>query len=594
MLPEPIGTRTGRSREYCSMADEDTEVDADDTLTRPAFKDPKPSVERISQLAGRVLTGDILLPKFQRDFVWPRPKVLGLLDSIARNYPIGSILLWQSRQELASERSIAGLEIGSAMPDYPVNYLLDGQQRLSTVCGVLHWNPTDADSLWNVVYDLRSREFRHLRTLDDPPLSQVPMRYLSDAAGFFRRQSALDDQDLRDEGDRLFNRFADYMIAAVTLGDLPITDIAPIFERINSTGTALTIVDLMRAATWDPEFDLRDSIDGILEALRSRQFHTIERKTVLRAVSAASGFGFASADMDRLRTKSVGELRATISEVDEAAKRAVDFLIDHIRAPDPRSLPYTNQFAVLTELFRRSPSPSQAHYQAIERWFWRTTLSGYFGGWNTGQMGRDWREVKRFTEADVPGELEIRSTMPRDDVWRVMQFRSNAAHAKMLALMMSNMGPVDLLTGQRLELRKSLSWSNDREFHHFFPRAFLEKQGIKGGAANPVANFVLLSSASNIAISDKAPSQYLNEIIEEAGRDELLLRLGSVLVDEKALDAALADDFESFLAERAKTLHEKATELVGGIEQDQAPAADAGATLVSDEVADSAFADDPT
>ncbi|MEM1334542.1 MAG: DUF262 domain-containing protein, partial [Actinomycetota bacterium] len=83
-------------------------------------------------LAHRVLTGDILLPKFQRDFVWPRDKVLGLLDSIARNYPIGSILLWQSRQELASERSIAGLEIGSAKPDYPVNYLLDGQQRLST------------------------------------------------------------------------------------------------------------------------------------------------------------------------------------------------------------------------------------------------------------------------------------------------------------------------------------------------------------------------------------------------------------------------------------------------------------------------------
>lgn len=39
------------------------------------FKDPRPSVERISQLAHRVLTGDILLPKFQRDFVWPRPKV---------------------------------------------------------------------------------------------------------------------------------------------------------------------------------------------------------------------------------------------------------------------------------------------------------------------------------------------------------------------------------------------------------------------------------------------------------------------------------------------------------------------------------------
>lgn len=561
-------------------------VDGAGAGSKPAFKDPKPSVERISQLAGRVLTGDILLPKFQRDFVWPRPKVLGLLDSIGRNYPIGSILLWQSRQELASERSIAGLEIGASKPDYPVNYLLDGQQRLSTVCGVLHWKPDEADSLWNVVYDLRTEEFRHLRTLDDPPLSQVPMRYLADAAGFFRRLSALDDQELKDAGDRLFNRFADYMIAAVTLGDLPIEDIAPIFERINSTGTPLTIVDLMRAATWDPDFDLRDAIDGILEGLRSRDFHTIERKTVLRAVSAACSFGFTSADMDRLRTKSVDELKAAVAEVEEAAKRAVDFLNDHIRAPEPRSLPYTNQFAVLTELFRRSPAPSAAHYAAIERWFWRTTLAGYFSGWNTGQMARDWQEIKRFAEADEPGELHVQTTMPRDDVWRMTQFRSNSAHAKMLALMMSNAGPVDLLTGQRLELRKSLSWSNDREFHHFFPKSYLERCGVKGGAANPVANFVLLSSASNIAISDRAPSAYLGEVIKAEGRDELLRRLSTVLVSETALEAALQDDFATFLSERSKTLHGQSATLVGGIDSDASPPVDSGETLVSDDVAD--------
>src|ERR1035441_4636086 len=106
-----------------------TEPSEHDEL-KPPFKDPKPSVERIAQLAGRVLTGDILLPKFQRDFVWPKPKIIKLLDSIAKNYPIGSVLLWQSKQPLASERTIAGLSIADTKPDYPVNYLLDGQQRL--------------------------------------------------------------------------------------------------------------------------------------------------------------------------------------------------------------------------------------------------------------------------------------------------------------------------------------------------------------------------------------------------------------------------------------------------------------------------------
>src|SRR5947207_3188958 len=91
------------------------------------IKDPQPSVDRIDDLAKRILTGDIFLPKFQRDFVWERSQVIDLLDSVARNYPIGSILLWQSRQELRSEGRIADLVIAQPKPDYPVNYLLDGQ-----------------------------------------------------------------------------------------------------------------------------------------------------------------------------------------------------------------------------------------------------------------------------------------------------------------------------------------------------------------------------------------------------------------------------------------------------------------------------------
>ena len=82
----------------------------------PLPKDPQPSVDRIDELAQRIHAGDILLPKFQRDFVWDRKQVLLLLDSVARGYPIGSILLWQSRQELRSENRIADLEITSSKP----------------------------------------------------------------------------------------------------------------------------------------------------------------------------------------------------------------------------------------------------------------------------------------------------------------------------------------------------------------------------------------------------------------------------------------------------------------------------------------------
>ena len=113
----------------------------------------------------------------------------------------------------------------------------------------------------------------------------------------------------------------------------------------------------------------------------------------------------------------------------------------------------------------------------------------------------------------------------------------------MLALILSYQDPLDLLTGQRIDARRSLSWSNDKEFHHFFPKAFLKNQGVPSGRANAVANIVLLTSGSNIKISDKAPSEYLGQLIQEIGRNEVESRLSSGLISPTALDAALADDY---------------------------------------------------
>ena len=183
-------------------------------------------------------------------------------------------------------------------PDYPVNYLLDGQQRLSTICGALNWEGTDPNSVWNKEYDLRTQDFLHLYSLDDPPQHQVRMNKLSDGATFYKYYSTLDslsapDKDqLKINADKLFNRFKDFKVAVVTLGDMSIKDVAPIFERINSTGTRLTIVDLMRAATWSEGFDLIDAIDEVLEVLNEKEFGGVDRKVVLRVMSAAAGGGF--------------------------------------------------------------------------------------------------------------------------------------------------------------------------------------------------------------------------------------------------------------------------------------------------------------
>lgn len=535
---------------------------------KTAIRDPKPEVQRIEVLASRILDGDILLPKFQRAFVWDRSQILELLDSIMNNYPIGSVLLWLTTQRLRSEKSIAGLAIKDRALEYPVNYLLDGQQRLSSICGVLFWDSQDKNSQWNVAYDLRKQQFFHTNTLDDLPLHQVRINKLPDAAAFFKHVAGLDtlaSEDkaiLKERAEELFKRFKDYSIATVTLSDMPIGSVAPIFERINSTGTRLTMVDLMRAATWSEEFDLVDSIDEeILGALKDKGFGSIDRKSVLRNFSAAAGRSFTADGIDDLRNCDIAQLKNAAQITLESYRRAVDFFATEMNIPNSNVIPYVNQMVVFAEFFRVCPKPTKTQRDEIIKYFWKTSVTGYFSGWNTGQMAADKKMIEEFSAGTVTS-LSTHEAMPTDEIWRVRQFRLNNAHAKLLALLLAEQGPRDLLTGQRVALDQALAWENDKEYHHIFPKSFLRHKGVASQTANCVANFALITSNSNKSISNSRPSEYFKKVRSALGSDFGTV-MTSNLISDAAVSAVMDDDFDAFINARSETLHMTTRKLCG-------------------------------
>jgi hypothetical protein len=526
-------------------------------------QDPDSSVPRLMTVVNRVLEGDVLLPKFQRNFVWTRQQILDLLDSVSRNYPIGSVLLWQSTEQLASERTVAGLAVGEWRHGYPVSYILDGQQRLASICGALHWQPDDdPESAWNIVYDLIQQEFRHVNTLDEPPPHVIPVRLLSDGFEFANRASKAGADDLHERAKELYNRFSNYQVAVITLRGMPSTEVAKVFERINSTATPLTVVDLMRAATWSPEFDLKDEIDALLEVLDRKRYGRVDTKTMLRTISASAGFGFSRDDMNKMRDLTQEELEAAVKTAGEASKRAVDFLTTQIRTPRANALPYYNQFAVLVEIFRLVPKPTTAQFDAIERWFWLTASGEYFKGWNARQMSDDREAVLAFARGES-ADIEVGAGLPRSVLWRRSQFRTTSAPSKLLGLLLAEAHPEDLRHGRRIDTDKALSWQNDKEFHHFFPKSFLKKRGVNFNRANVCANLIMLSSVTNIFISDQPPSVYLKDLCETQGEATIRARLATCLVDDVAFQAALRDDYEGFLQARSETLHQRLMQLIG-------------------------------
>jgi uncharacterized protein with ParB-like and HNH nuclease domain len=90
----------------------------------------------IPEILDQVPRGQMRIPSFQRGFVWDSDRVTYLMDSIHKGFPFGSLLLWQTKERLRTENDLGPFTLPAPAEDYPVFYVLDGQQRLTSIFGV--------------------------------------------------------------------------------------------------------------------------------------------------------------------------------------------------------------------------------------------------------------------------------------------------------------------------------------------------------------------------------------------------------------------------------------------------------------------------
>lgn len=414
-------------------------------------REPKPEVYRLEELAMLVKSGDIKLPKFQRSFVWRRGDMLKLLDSIYKGYPVGSLLLWNSSQRLKSERDIAGLKVDEDSTIYPTSYLLDGQQRLTTICGALFWDGDTPSSMWNIHFDLETEEFIHPKNHDST--STYPLNQLLETHKFIKQcmKFAHHDKQLiyTERAERLLRTIKDYKIAVVKIGDMSIEQVAPIFERINSTGRKLTIVDLMMAATWSNGFDLSSEIQKIQRGCRDIGFSGLSEQVILRSIAASADFGINKDDIQRLRTLSPDQLSAAANTCNSAIFKSVNWLTKELLIRDASYLPYGLFFTYLVEFFRCNPTPSEDVLGELKAWFWFTSTTLYFGGASTGDISRELINIREFSTG-IRAQLFKRSPI---NIGNLIYDKFNLKNASSIAfcLILISRKPKSSLSGRDLD-----------------------------------------------------------------------------------------------------------------------------------------------
>ncbi len=524
--------------------------------------DPKPEILRIEELVSKVKDGDIKLPKFQRPFVWKRTDILRLLDSIYNGYPIGSILLWLTRQELASEKKIGDLDINLRSEEYPTNYLLDGQQRLSTLCGALYWNGNNPESEWNIVFDVDKEEFIYPK--EDEKINYFPLNKLIDTRNFLQQCKAFEASENYDRylqnATKLLNAIKDYKIATVTIGDMSINEVAPIFERINSSGRKLTMVDLMRAATWKGGFDLSDAIDEVRNSCEDKNFELVLEEHILRNISACSGLGIHKESINKLRDKSSKELKTAAKKTKEAYKLAVDFLTNELPLKSIKNLPYGLQLTLLVEFFNLEPRPSFDKKQKLKKWFWKTSFSKYFGAANTGLITKSLSEIRKFAKGEI-SEIKIDARI-KYEMFAKDTFRLSKASSITFSLLLANNTPLSFLNGDKIDTFKALAYINRLEFHHIFPKAYLKRKNISQNDINYQANICMLNLGDNRDILDKTPSEYFKEMKSNLGESNFRLVLESNFINEEAYNAIKDNDYKKFIDIRTQLITAKIKELI--------------------------------
>lgn len=420
-----------------------------------------PEVVFLGKLVDRVAAGKIRVPRFQRNFVWKQPDLYTLLDSVRRGFPIGSILVWDTEEDIESTSRIGPVEISPRTKGL-VGYLLDGQQRVSTLVGTLRLaDETGAivDQIdWRVYYDLDSQEFVHRQQPGPAGPQYFPIRSLLNTAGFFeacrRIQSDSDNGAIQrrlDEADRLANAFRDYQLPLIHIREADLESAVTVFARLNRTGRKMAADEMVSALTYqEGEFHLAGMLSEFKAELKKRGFGNLDRVFLLRSVLAALARDIYAKDWADLMVKpEVREkLPGALEEAKEGIRRAL-VLLGRLGVTSDRLLPYGLQLVLLGEFHRICPHPTARAVNLLKRWFWVTSFTGWFGGVNTAQAKRALEEIRGLARG-VSEEFDVvdldSQAQPFPD-----RFDARSARVRAFLLYLASLHPRSLQGGDDLD-----------------------------------------------------------------------------------------------------------------------------------------------
>lgn len=461
----------------------------------------------IDIILANVQAGKLALPYFQRGYVWGRPQVRDLFDSLYRKHPVGSLLTWHTQRDGA-----------------PIELLLDGQQRLTSLYGVIKGGPPE-------FFGGEEKAFKGLNfhAIDEKFEFYQPIKMKGDLFWFdvtevmqagpdgiddlIANQFEVFDESLDTKTQlRIWKnltklialRQKEFYIDQIADPQKKADEVIDIFNRLNSAGTRLSTGDLALAkisAQWP---DVRSEMREIVEDWKTQDFNfTLD--WLLRCVNAVV-YGEAAFRHLHTTPRTIFEkgLNKTVGHVDTTLNQISNKLgLDHNRVLFAK---YAIPIIVRHLELRKGRFLEQTEWNLLLYWYLRAGMHGRFSGSTEAKIKQSLEKLDGTLGGVERLIAEIGTTwgrsqiIPADfDSWSI------GAYSYPILYWMTRVGgAMNFCDGVQLKTGL-LGKGSKLQVHHIFPKAVLYKAKYMRPQVNAIGNFCFLTAACNQWISATAP-----------------------------------------------------------------------------------------
>ncbi|MDO8675477.1 MAG: DUF262 domain-containing protein [Candidatus Omnitrophota bacterium] len=469
----------------------------------------------LKELVRFIESKHVAVPEFQRGFVWKTGQVKKLFDSLIKQYPVGSFILWETNKHIDA-RTLDG----EKLPQRKF-LILDGQQRMASI-----------------YYLCRQKKFVEPRVKDKfHETCDNRERQVIDFEKFYidRNKKGPVLEYARESSCELdFNKFSrlvrnSYRVPVITISLNDYHHAIEVFERINQAGTRISTESIFLSETWNQHSNIgkilrtwkrqnREALtSGIDTVIFIHVFAIILQLEKRKQQTVEIGITTLKKIAEEVHQHTSNTYNKIFKDVVDSVARAVTHLKEEYEIVSLSDLPSQTMITILAVFsYYRKRAPTKKQATELRKWFWRSSLSNrYIGSGYSQHIGMDAKKMRDLAEHNrdlkiSPADIKIFAKVKGVDIRA-----GRSTYRNIIKQALWQQTPI-FINGKKISRDDVESGQHKPEDDHFFPYD-LYRKGISGQEINNILNIHFLNGDENSRKKNRLPSEWLQEQIDDIG-----------------------------------------------------------------------------